>query len=249
MDTIITINSFRRGVGKSSIAANLAYLLALQGYQVGLLDMDLQAPSAHLFFGLLDEEATHTVNDYFMGKCGILEATQDITARLEANIPGKLYLVPASTKTADIMQLLRNPLNPDLYTDGVQTLNSELSLDFLLVDTNAGLNEASLLSFAVSKTLVVVLNPDQQDYQGTAVTVEVARNLQISNIRLVLNNTPASLNAAEVREELDQTYRCGDSLVLPHSEELMALASSKLFVQQYPEDPLTTLFTELSKNL
>jgi MinD-like ATPase involved in chromosome partitioning or flagellar assembly len=62
MDTIVTINSFRRGVGKSSIAANLAYLLALQGRRVALLDMDLQTPSAHLFFGLSDEELGTTLN-------------------------------------------------------------------------------------------------------------------------------------------------------------------------------------------
>jgi septum site-determining protein MinD len=249
MNTIVTINSFRRGVGKSSIAANLAYLLALQGRRVALLDMDLQTPSAHLFFGLSDEDVGHTLNDYFLGKCGILSAVQDVTARFGAEIPGKLFLVPASTKTTDIMQMLRSQVNIDQYTDGLQTLLGELELDFLLVDTHAGLNEDSLLSMALSKTLVVVLHPDQQDFQGTAVTVDVARNLQISNIHLVLNNTPASLDADEVRAELDRTYRCGDSVVLPHTEELMALASSKLFAHRYPEHPLTASFKELAESL
>lgn len=249
MDTIVTINSFRRGVGKSSIAANLAYLLALQGRRVALLDMDLQTPSAHLFFGLSDEELGHTLTDYFLDKCDILSTVQDLTARFETEIPGKLFLLPASPKTTDVIQMLRSPVSLDLYTEGLQTLISELALDLLLVDTHAGLNEDSLLSIAVSKTLVVVLHPDQQDFQGTAVTVDVARNLQISTIHLVLNNTPANLDVAEVRAELDRTYRCGDGVVLPHSEELMALGSGKLFVQRYPGHSLTAIFKELAESL
>ena len=54
MSTIVTIHSFRRGVGKSSLIANLAVLLALQGRRVALIDTDFQAPSIHLFFGLSD---------------------------------------------------------------------------------------------------------------------------------------------------------------------------------------------------
>jgi MinD-like ATPase involved in chromosome partitioning or flagellar assembly len=147
------------------------------------------------------------------------------------------------------MQMLRSQVNIDQYTDGLQTLLGELELDFLLVDTHAGLNEDSLLSMALSKTLVVVLHPDPQDFQGTAVTVDVARNLQVPTIHLVLNNTPASLDAAEVRAELDRTYHCGDGVVFPHTEELMALASSKLFAQHYPDHPLTANFKELAKSL
>ena len=45
MSTIVTVHSFRRGVGKSSVAVNLAVLLALQGRRVALIDTDFQAPS------------------------------------------------------------------------------------------------------------------------------------------------------------------------------------------------------------
>jgi septum site-determining protein MinD len=41
------------------------------------------------------------------------------------------------------------------------------------------LNEETLLSILISDTLVLILRPDQQDFQGTAVTVEVARKLKI----------------------------------------------------------------------
>lgn len=249
MNTIVTINSFRRGVGKSSIAANLAYVLALQGRRVALLDMDMQTPSAHLFFGLSDEDITVTLNDYFLGKNSILAAVLDLTTRCALNPPGKLFLVPASAKMSDIVRMLRSPVSIDRYTDGLQALKEELALDVLLVDTHSGLSEDSLLSIAVSKALVVVLHPDQQDFQGTAVTVDVARSLQIETIHVVLNNAPTSLDVSEARAQLASTYKCSDSRVIPHTEELMGLSSSKLFAQHYPDHPLTGILKELAQSL
>lgn len=249
MSTIVTIHSFRHGVGKSSLSVNLAVLLALQGRRVALIDTDFQSPSIHLFFGLSDGKAPYVLNDYLWNKCDILSTVNDATSRLAADTSGKLFVIPASDKMADIMQVIRTPLNIDRYVSGLEKLEKELNLDILLVDTSAGLNENTLQAIAVSNVVVLVLHPDKQDFQGTAVTVDMIHRLQVPTVHLVLNDVPDNLDVENIRLQLEQTYHCGGGIVLNHTEKLMALSSNQPFVLCYPEHPLTAQIKELAEQL
>jgi MinD-like ATPase involved in chromosome partitioning or flagellar assembly len=249
MNKIVTIHSFRQSVGKSTLTANLAALLALQGRRVGLVDTDFQGASAHLFYGLTDAEIRATFNDYLWKKSDALKMAHDVTTRLGAPTQGKLFLIPASTQVPDIIKMLHSTMKIERYSEGLGLLEKELALDILLVDTHAGLNENTMMSIAVSNTLLLVLHPDPQDFQGTAVTVEVARKLAVPSIQLVLNDSSESLNAAEVSQQLEESYHCGGGFVLSHSEELAALASNQPFVLAYPDHPLTAKIKEIAEGL
>ena len=46
---ILSVQNFKGGVGKSTVATHLAHYLALQGYRICVLDCDPQATTTSLF--------------------------------------------------------------------------------------------------------------------------------------------------------------------------------------------------------
>ena len=60
---IIAVASGKGGVGKSTVAANLAISLAKKGYRVGLADADIYGPSIPTLFNIENEEVMATEID------------------------------------------------------------------------------------------------------------------------------------------------------------------------------------------
>jgi ATP-binding protein involved in chromosome partitioning len=59
VDHVLVVGSGKGGVGKSTVAANLAVAMAALGYKVGLLDADIYGPSMGMMFGIKEgPEAT-----------------------------------------------------------------------------------------------------------------------------------------------------------------------------------------------
>jgi MinD-like ATPase involved in chromosome partitioning or flagellar assembly len=246
---IVPIHSFRGGTGKSNITANLATLLAAAGRRVGVIDTDIQSPGIHILFGLDEAEMRHALNDYLWGRCEITQTAHDVTLRLHATLTGRVFLIPASIKAGEITRVLREGYDVGLLNDGFHELIEKLALDLLLIDTHPGLNEETLLSIAISDTLVIVLRPDQQDYQGTGVTVEVARRLAVPRLILIVNKVPAIFDIADVKARVEQAYNCDVAAVLSHSDEMMALASAGIFALRYPDHPITAALKQVATRL
>ncbi|MBN1935777.1 MAG: AAA family ATPase [Anaerolineae bacterium] len=237
MSNIISIHSFRRGLGKTNLAANVAALLAQRGRRVGVLDFDLHAPTLHFVFGLPESESSLTFNDHLRGRCTIDQAAHDVTpSEVE---PGRIYLVPASTAMGEIAWALRQRRDVDALNDSLTTLIKTLRLDALIVDTYAGLDEETLFAMAVADRVLILLHPSQHDYQGTAVMVDVARKLEVPGIYLVANEVPHGLDEPSTQRTLEETFDCPLAAMLPHCDELTALGSADLFVQRYPMHPFT----------
>ena len=249
MATIISIHSFRGGTGKSNATANIATLLAADGQRVGVIDTDIQSPGIHILFGLTGEEITSSLNDYLWHGRDIKDAAQDVTPDVGAAGAGKVFLIPSSVKPGEITRVLREGYDAQRLTQGLRRLIDELQLHVLMIDTHPGLHEETLLSLVISHTLLIVMRPDQQDYEGTGITVKVAQGLEVPRMMVIVNNMPSILNPGTVRAKVEQAYGCPVAAVLPHADEMMNLASAGIFVLRYPDHPLTALYKQVATQL
>lgn len=241
MATTIAVHSFRGGTGKSNVTANLAATMARRGRRVGVVDTDIQSPGIHVLFGLDEEKMGRSLNDYLWGRCGIDEVAHDVSAVVKgAGVTvGGLYLIPSSIKAGEIARVLREGYDVERLNTGLHEFIDHLKLDYLFIDTHPGLNEETLLSITISDVLLIILRPDRQDYQGTAVTVEVARKLDVPRLLLIVNKALAALDFDALRQQAEHAYQAPVAAVLPLSEDVVQLASSGIFCLRYPDHAWT----------
>jgi len=251
---VVSVHSFRGGTGKSNVTANLATIIAGSGRRVGIVDTDIQSPGIHVLFGLDEEKIGFTLNDYLWGRCTIDEAAYDVSPMLKirqqpAATRGSIYLIPSSIKTGEISRILREGYDARLLNDGLRHLIRRLKLDYLLIDTHPGINEETLLSIIVSNVLVVIMRPDHQDYQGTAVAIDVARKLEVPKMLLVVNKALPTLNFEALRQQVQKTYDTKVAGILPVCEEMFHLGSSDIFCLRYPEHAWTHEVHAIAKHI
>lgn len=250
MCQIISVHSFRGGTGKSNLTANLAATMALQGKKVGVVDTDIQSPGIHIIFGLDEDQMNYSLNDYLWGKCQIKETAYDVSHVLKTDkTKGRIYLIPSSIKAGQIARILREGYDVARLNDGLNELIRVLNLDYLLIDTHPGLNEETLLSIAISDILVVILRPDQQDFQGTAVTLEVARKLDMANIMMVVNKALSSSDLDALKHNMEVTYKTPVVGIIPLSEEIVQLGSRDIFCLHHPDHALSLTVNKMATKI
>jgi len=166
----IAVGSGKGGVGKSTIAVNLAASLRMSGASVGLLDADIYGPSVPSMLGVLD--APKVVDQ----KLVPLEAY------------GLKFVSIGSLAGADKGMVWRGPM----VARAVEQMLTDVrwgELDYLLVDLPPGTGDASLtLAQSVPLTgVVVVCTPQEAALRIAIKALQMFRGLNVSPLGVVEN--------------------------------------------------------------
>ncbi|BAT56921.1 cobyrinic acid a,c-diamide synthase (plasmid) [Nostoc sp. NIES-3756] len=251
MSKIVSVHSFRGGTGKSNMTANLAATIARYGHRVGIVDTDIQSPGIHVIFGFDEDTMTLSLNDYLWGHCDIEDTAYDVTSALKGT--GKkdsaIYLIPSSINLSEITKIIRDGYDVGLLHDGFHELVDKLNLEYLFIDTHPGLNEETLLSITISDALIIILRPDYQDFQGTAVAVDVARQLEVPELLLIVNKALPTLDFQTLQEQMEAAYDGTVAGIVPFAEEVVQLASSDIFCLRYPHHPFSLEVEAIAKKI
>ena len=172
MAKCIAFHSYKGGTGKTTVAANLAVLLARKGYHVCLIELDVYAPSLHAYF---EKEPTKWLNDFLWSSAEAEEVVMDLTHTIIANtsdnnssVKGKLYVVFCNPKKEEIykleggkIQLLRR------FVLLREQIISNYDADYIIIDTSPGIRYWSINALALADTLFLTLKMDSLDIDGT----------------------------------------------------------------------------------
>ncbi len=256
MTHIVALHSYRGGTGKTNVAANLAAELARGGARVALVDTDIQSPGIHILFDL-DVDGAYTINDVLWGRCTIEDACHDVTNRLEQGLnaplnapsPGRLLLLPASLKALEIARIAREGYDIELLNEALMQLCGTRALDYLILDTHPGLNNETLLSIAMSDTTIMVLRPDYQDYQGTAVTLLLTRHLEVPRTLLVVNKIHPEFDLNLLEKRIHDSYGAEIGAMLLLSDDLIRNGSQDLTAVLQPDGAFAAGIRQLAGRL
>ena len=150
--------SGKGGVGKSSLAVNLAAGLALKGYQVGLMDVDLHGPSIPRMLG--------------RGGIASFEPEKGISpVPVNANL--KMISIEVLMPDKDAPTIWRGPVKIGVIRQFLADVIWD-DLDFLIIDSPPGTGDEPL---TVAQTI-----PDAQ-----AIIVTTPQEISLSDVRKSIN--------------------------------------------------------------
>lgn len=167
----ILITSATKSEGKSTIAANLAYVMAKSNKKVLLIDADLRNSSLHKLFNIKNNKGLKEI----------------VTENLEfnkaiQNIEGNLYLMTSGATDKVNVELLSSPKFSEML------IEANKNFDYIILDSSDMLlqTDSKILSTKVDATILVIRS-GKSDRNKAKLAKEELKRVNANVIGVVLN--------------------------------------------------------------
>jgi flagellar biosynthesis protein FlhG len=237
---VIAVASGKGGVGKTTVAVNLALALQLAGRRTMLLDADLGLANVDVLLGL---SPRYNLSHVLEGRCTLAETI------LEG--PRGLQVVPAASGLARMSQL-----SPQEHAGLIRAFSElEQPLDVLVVDTAAGIaGDVVTFAQAAQELIVVVCNEPSSITDAYALVKVLSRDHGVERVHILANMVRSALEGREVHDKLLRvaerflSVSLGYLGAVPHDEWLRrSIQRQSPVLEAYPSCPAATAFRQLAR--
>lgn len=169
----IVVLSGKGGVGKSTVAVNLATALSLSGLRVGLLDVDIHGPSVPTMLGLENETLKGNPGELFPIEFGSM----------------KIMSLGFLLQNPDDAVIWRGPMKMGVIKQFLTDVNWG-DLDYLIVDAPPGTGDEPLSLCQLIQPLdgaVIVTTPQKVAAVDVRKSISFCRQLQVPVLGVVEN--------------------------------------------------------------
>ena len=242
MSNSIAVASGKGGVGKTTVAVNLALTLSQMGSKVSLMDADFGLANAHILLGINPKK---TIRDVL--KNGML--IEDV---IETG-PQGLKFISGGNGLIDILNIEKNS-----KYQLIRSLDPiEKYTDTLIVDIPAGASENSMTFASAVDRLVIVLVGEPTSFMDAYTFIKTAKlDYNLHNFSIIVNMAESDRAAKETFQRFQNivgkfldanlTYAGG----IPRTKKIQNAIIRKLPIVLDKEAELESLsFQRLSKNV
>ena len=240
---VFSVTSGKGGVGKTNISVNLAICLAQLGKQVVLIDADLGLANVDVVLGLTPQKNIFhlfhegaTISDILFPTpygFSILPASSGMSEMLTLSTGQKLELLEAVDEMED-------------------------GLDYLIVDTGAGISDNVLYFNMAAQERLVVLTPEPTSLTDAYALIKVLKNNHgVERFKVCVNMAPDLKTAKDMFVRLHQAcdhFLSGVSLelvgVIPRDTGVRKAVVQQLpYCISEPQSPAAKATMSLAKNI
>ncbi len=190
---VLSVTSGKGGVGKTNVSINLAYALASLGRRVYLLDADLGLANIDVLLNLTPD---YTIEHVLAGEKHLRDIVLDG--------PGNMKVLPSGSGVVELAELGEED------QDNLMQMLAELeeSIDYLIIDTGAGISSGVLRFNVSADEVLLVATPDPSSLTDAYSTIKVMVNrYNVRSFNLIANSVASQAEGRNVFERLQKVTR------------------------------------------